>query len=273
MVMVHGAWQGAWSFDAWRPSLSARGWTTHALDLPGNGWPPHGDQPASLQAYADTVIDHLSRFAEPVVLVAHSGGGIVATEVAERVPHRLRAVVYLAGMMLPSGMSFRELIEQVRSTGSFGTRSPSAQALDAQAPDTQALDTQVPDSLAGIAPLLEWNADRSASRVPPQAALSVFLHDCPPEAAQRAAGLLRWQPESGRAICGHWTAARAGSVPRVYVECTRDRSVSLPLQTAMQMLTPGAHRISLDCGHVPQLAMPEVLTEWVHQALGTLLAS
>jgi len=78
MVMVHGAWQGAWSFDAWRPSLSARGWTTHALDLPGNGWPPHGDQPASLQAYADTVIDHLSRFAEPVVLVAHSLGCLLA---------------------------------------------------------------------------------------------------------------------------------------------------------------------------------------------------
>ncbi|MGY4830644.1 alpha/beta fold hydrolase [Sphaerotilaceae bacterium SBD11-9] len=248
IVLIHGAWQGAWAFEAWTALLAARGWVPHAVDLPGNGWPPLGQAPASLAAYTEHVAGVVCQFDEPVVVLGHSGGGITATQVAEAVPQRVAAVVYLAGMMLPSGRRFGDLVR--------GCEAEHAGA-----------------DLRGITPYLELSDDGLTSRVPPQAALDIFLHDCEPAAARRAAALLRPQPESGRAMHPTWTPERAGRVPRVYVECTQDRSVLPVVQQAMQRLTPGAHRIALDCGHVPQLARPAELTERLCAVLDTLLAS
>lgn len=248
MVLIHGAWQGAWAFDAWLPHLAAAGWQAHAVNLPGNGWPPHGDAPASLAAYTAHVAEMLRQFDSPVVLVGHSGGGITATQVAEAVPERVAAVVYLAGMMLPSGGSFLDVVK----------------ACEAEHPG---------ERFDGIVPHLEWSPDRSATRVDVEGAIRTFVQDCEPTAARRAAELLRWQPESGRAMRPIWSAGRAGRVPRVYVECTEDRSVGLTLQRKMQALTPGATRLTLACGHVPQLARPQELTQRLTAALDTLLAS
>lgn len=247
LVLIHGAWQGAWAFDAWRPLLAQAGWTVHTPDLPGNGWGPGADAPASLATYVDQVLALLRGLDGPVVLLGHSGGGITATAVAEAWPERLAAVVYLAGIMLPSGRSHGELL------GELQARQP---GLD----------------LGGIAPHLQWSADRRTTTVPEAAALHIFLHDCEPAAARRAAALLRPQPESGRALRPLWTARRAGRVPRVYVECTQDRSIVPAVQQHFQTLSPGAQRLVLDCGHVPQLACPAGLTAALLPRLDMLLA-
>ncbi|MDH0496358.1 alpha/beta hydrolase [Comamonas aquatica] len=243
IVLIHGAWQGSWAFEAWTPYLHARGWHPHGIELPGNGWGTPG--PASLAAYVDHVCAKLEAIGEPVVLLGHSGGGLIATAVAERAPELVTCIVYLAGMMLPPGMRYAELIRQV----------------SAEYPG---------EDLSGIGARLEWTPGRRFSVVPQDAALEVFLHDCEITAARRAASMLRPQDEAGRAITVHWTASRAGTVPRVYVEARQDRSVPHVLQKRMQELVPGAHRISLNCGHVPQLARPEELTEELLRVLTNL---
>lgn len=246
IVLIHGAWQGSWSFAAWLPLLQAQGWQVHAVDLPGNGWGALADAPASLEAYTAHVVALLDRLAEPAVVLGHSGGGITAAQVAETRPERVAALVYLAGMMLPSGQSYVDVQRHCQLTR------PAA-------------------DLAGIAAHLQWTADRSASSVPADAAQQIFMHDCEPEAARRAAALLRPQPESGRAMRNHLTPERFGRVPRLYVECRADRSLALPVQRLMQSLSPGAQRLSLDCGHVPQLAQPQRLTELLCAALEPLM--
>lgn len=245
LVLIHGAWQGAWSFDAWAPLLRQRGWQVHAVDLPGNGWGPGAHAPASLDAYVDHVAGVLHGLDGPAVLVGHSGGGLTASQVAEALPQRVAGLVYLAGMMLPSGLRFAELLRRC-----------------------QAERPEVP--LAGIGPHLQWDAARRFSQVPEAAALDVFLHDCDPADARRAAALLRPQPEGGRDLANTLSAARFGRVPRIYVECTQDRSIALTLQRAMQAASPGALRLSLDCGHVPQLAQPLLLTERLCPLLAAL---
>lgn len=247
LVLVHGAWQGAWAFDAWRVHLLRAGWAVHTPDLPGNGWGPGADAPASLEAYVDHVLALLRPLDGPVVLLGHSGGGITATAVAQAWPERLAAVVYLAGIMLPSGRGHGELVAELQA------RQP---RLD----------------LAGIVPHLVWSADGRTTTVPVEAALQVFLHDCEPAAARRAAALLRPQPESGRALRPPWTAERAGRVPRIYVECTQDRSIVPAVQQHFQRSSPGAERLVLDCGHVPQLACPAELTAALLPRLDMLLA-
>lgn len=238
IVLIHGAWQGSWAFDAWRPLLEARGWRTLAVDLPDL---PR-DATDGLDRYAAHVAQVLAAEPGPCVVLGHSGGGLTASQVAELVPDRVSALVYLVGMMLPSGMSFAELVA-AQPTGDFG----------------------------GIVPHLERLAGGTMTAVPPAAALAIFLHDCPPEAARIAAASLRPQPEAGRAVAPRTTPERYGRVPRLYVEATQDRSIDIRLQRAMQALSPGAATITLDCGHVPQLAVPELLTDRLCDALDRLL--
>lgn len=242
MLLIHGAWQGSWAWGAWLPELAARGWTYKAVDLPGNGANPSRDAglEVSLQTYVDALSEALAAFDGPVVVVAHSGAGVPASQLAEALPERVACLVYIAGMMLPSGMGYAELV-------------------DASA-------TEVPNA-GGIAPYLQWNDEGSSTIVPPAAALEIFLHDCPAEAALQAAAKLTPQQESGRALLTTLSVERFGSVPRIYVEALRDRSVLLPLQRKMQALVPGAIVRSIDCGHVPQLARPAELAELVCDAL------
>lgn len=248
MLLIHGAWQGAWAWDAWLPHLHTQGWQARAIDLPGNGCDPADRTTAAdvtLELYVAHAARALAEFDAPLVVVGHSGGGIVAAQLAEACPERVAALVFVAGMMLPSGLSFRQLLAE------------------AQAEEPAA-------DFAGIGPHLQWSADGLSSSVPAEAARQIFLHDCEPAAAAAAAARLRPQPERGRAVAPRLSAARYGRVPRIYVEARQDRSIALALQQRMQRRSPGALRLSLDCGHVPQLAAPRTLADAVCAALEAL---
>ena len=59
---------------------------------------------------------------------------------------------------------------------------------------------------------------------------------------------------------------RFDRLPRAYVFCTADRTVTYPLQQAMAAASPCAETFTLDCGHLPQLTRPGALAA----ILGTL---
>ena len=78
VVLVHGAWHGAWCFDRVVPLVQAAGVPVVAIDLPGHGRDPgpltdlHGD--------ATRVVATLDGIKGPVLLLGHSYGGAVITE-------------------------------------------------------------------------------------------------------------------------------------------------------------------------------------------------
>ncbi|MFI8480808.1 alpha/beta fold hydrolase [Pseudomonas sp. NPDC078700] len=246
IVLIHGAWQGSWAFSAWRPFLQDSGWTVHSVELPGNGWGENAQAVASPESYCEHLVTVIENIGESVVLLGHSGGGVIASQVAELIPERIRALVYLAGMMLPNGMSFVDVVKLCSE----------------ERPD---LD------FAGINRYLESSDLDQSSSVPVSAALHIFLHDCSTDAAATAASLLRPQPASGRNMPPQLSDERYGRVPRIYIEATADRSIDIYVQRRMQQLSPGAHVISLDCGHVPQLAQPQALTDALNSKLQRLL--
>jgi hypothetical protein len=55
------------------------------------------------------------------------------------------------------------------------------------------------------------------------------------------------------------TAARFGTVPRVYVECSADRTITLPAQRRMQTRLPCDPVFTLDSDHSPFLSRPAEL--------------
>lgn len=232
VVLIHGAWAGSWVWDGLLDGLRSAGFTPHAVDLPGNG---SDDTPAaavSLDLYASHVCALIDQLEGPVQVVAHSGGGMTATAVAERRAERLAGLSYVAGMMLPSGLSFAEACGELVST----------------APE-----------VSGVGPFLERSADGLGTRVPAEIACALFFHDVQLPQALAAAQRLGIQPDGGRAVVARWTAERFGRVPRLYIECSTDRSVVPAVQRWMQELVPGAERVTLDCGHAPQLAAPDRL--------------
>ena len=101
VVLVHGAWHGAWCFDRVLPLLADAGVPAVAVDLPGHGADPgpvtdlHGD--------ADRVRSVLDGIDGDVVLLGHSYGGAVITEAG--VHPSVRHLVYLCALALDAGES------------------------------------------------------------------------------------------------------------------------------------------------------------------------
>ena len=229
VVLIHGAWAGSWAWDTLLEPLRDNGYEPHPLDLPGVGSWADGAR-TGLDYVADAVTAHIASLDGPVFLVGHSGGGIVATEVAERIPHRIAGVAYVAGMMLPSGSNFGDLCEDLR----------------------------LPEPV-GISAWLQSTPDGSGTSVPPEAAAAVFFHESSAGDAITAARKLLPQLETARLMAPVWTPERFGSVPRLYVEATLDRSVPLVTQRAMQDRVPGARVVTLDSDHAPQLSARKAL--------------
>ena len=104
-VLAHGAWSAAWAWKKVRPLLRARGHELHAPTLTGLGDRGHHASPAvDLETHVSDVVAMLDyEDLRDVVLIGHSYGGMVATGVADRVPERLRQVVYLDAFVPAEG--------------------------------------------------------------------------------------------------------------------------------------------------------------------------
>ncbi|MGW3231160.1 alpha/beta fold hydrolase [Kitasatospora sp. NPDC001095] len=101
-LLVHGAWHGAWCWDPVREALEGDGWRSHAVDLPSANSP--AGRSVGMLDDAQAIRDGLRRIGGPVVVVAHSYGGVPATEAVADAADVVR-VVYVAGFQLDVGES------------------------------------------------------------------------------------------------------------------------------------------------------------------------
>jgi pimeloyl-ACP methyl ester carboxylesterase len=232
-VFVHGAWHRGWSFDALRPLLAEQGHSMSAPDLPGMGGSDAELGAVTLAGWADYIAGICKQAGESVILAGHSRGGIVISEVAERIPDQITSLVYICAMLLPSEMS-REMLK------SLVPPNPNFQAIIR--PDT-----------SGFATLVD-----------PIRAPSIFAQLSLPEAARAAAARLVAEPSAPRLTPLSLTQARYGSVPRHYIECVHDLTIPIGDQRAMQTLQPCATVTSLEADHSPFLSTPQALADALH---------
>jgi pimeloyl-ACP methyl ester carboxylesterase len=104
-VLVHGAWHGSWCWKRVRKSLQAQGHDVFTPTLTGVGERSHLlARDVDLDTHIADV-ENLIRWEElaDVVLCGHSYGGCVISGVADRVPDRIRALVYLDAFVLEAG--------------------------------------------------------------------------------------------------------------------------------------------------------------------------
>lgn len=107
-VLVHGAWHGAWCWQRVVAALSAHGHRVHAVTLTGLGDRAHLLSPLiTLETHVSDVANTiLAEELHEVVLVVHSYAGMLGTAVADRMPERLKHLVYLDAVVPRPGESW-----------------------------------------------------------------------------------------------------------------------------------------------------------------------
>jgi pimeloyl-ACP methyl ester carboxylesterase len=104
VVLVHGAWHGAWCWDGVVAELRARGQSVVAVELPFQGW--RGDVTEARQAIVAAGAGS--------VVVGHSMGGLVVSEAARGV-RSVSQLIYLAAFMLDVGEDTAPLMAEHES--------------------------------------------------------------------------------------------------------------------------------------------------------------
>lgn len=106
-VIVHGAWGGGWAWRGIDSLLTAQGHSVHRPTLTGLGERTHLATPdVGLDTHVQDVVNTiLFEDLDDVVLVGHSYGGMVITGVADRIPGRIRRLLYLDAVLPESGES------------------------------------------------------------------------------------------------------------------------------------------------------------------------
>jgi pimeloyl-ACP methyl ester carboxylesterase len=225
LVLVHGGWAGGWVWERVVPILEADGHVVVAPDLPAHGDDPTPAAEITLETYVRRVTEVVDAQREPVVLVGHSSGGVIITQAAEARPERIRLLVYACAYLPADGQTLLELGQTD------------------------------PDQL--VLPNLEFAPDGVTAMVKADAVREALFADCDETAYNGYVARIRSEPLAVAGTPVQVTPERYGRVPRAYIECQRDRGISLGLQQRMHTATPCHEVISMDTGHMPMYAAPE----------------
>src|SRR3954470_14405347 len=111
-VLVHGAWHGGWCWGKVAAALRSRGHTVFAPTQTGLGERAHlMARSITLDTFVEDIVNVLKfEDLKDVILVGHSFGGPPITGTADRVPERIRQLVYLDAAMLQGGQSVFSLL-------------------------------------------------------------------------------------------------------------------------------------------------------------------
>jgi pimeloyl-ACP methyl ester carboxylesterase len=111
-VLVHGAWHGSWCWKRVRSALQQQGHEVFTPTLTGVGERTHLlAAHVNLETHIQDVLN-LIRWEEldNLVLCGHSYGGMVVSGVADRIPERLRALVFLDAFVPDAGQCLEDFV-------------------------------------------------------------------------------------------------------------------------------------------------------------------
>jgi pimeloyl-ACP methyl ester carboxylesterase len=110
-VIVHGAWGGGWAFREVDGRLTLDGHKVFRPTLTGQGERVHLASPdISLSTHITDIVNVIEyEDLHDIVLVGHSYGGMVITGVADRVPDRIKRIIYLDALLPEDGESLNDV--------------------------------------------------------------------------------------------------------------------------------------------------------------------
>ncbi len=219
VVLVHGLFADGSSWSEVIARLQTKGIQATAVQNPLT----------SLRDAVAATRDVLALQQGPVVLVAHSFGGMILTEAG--VDPSVAAVVYVAARAPDAGEDYTELAKRFPA----------------------------PPASAGIV----WSGDNG--RLSEDAFMRDFAGDVP---ADKARVLYAVQAPFKRALLGDRTTHAAWrSKPSWYAVSTEDRTINPYLQRFMAKRM-GAKTIEVEASHVSLISQPDAITRLILEAAG-----
>jgi pimeloyl-ACP methyl ester carboxylesterase len=229
VVLVHGAWHGAWCWRKLLPGLWTAGHRAFAVDLTGLGARRHLFRPdISLADHvADVVATLEAEELRRAVLVGHSYAGMVITGVADRCADRLSGLVYLDAVVPESGESWSSTHT---ATTQAERRAQISEHGGLVPPDPSAFGLEGADR--------DWVLRRQ----------SLHPGGCYDEPL-------------------HFDAARWARLPRHFIDCTSPALPTIATSRQRARRQPGWRLSELATGHDAMISAPQALAEALAPAL------
>jgi pimeloyl-ACP methyl ester carboxylesterase len=230
-VLIAGAWHAAWCWHKVAPLLESMGHEVLTPELPATG--ADGSDPAAvtLESWAGFVASIVRGLPAPPILVGHSRAGVLISRAAEIATAHVRRLVYLSAYLLSDGESV---------------------AAAARA-----------DAASLVAPNMIPAATGITCRLRSEVIREALFGQCSDEDFAYASARLSPEPLKPLVTPLRVTSGHFGRVPRAYIECAQDRTITLAAQRRMQAALPCAPVITLDSDHSPFLSHAPELAKWL----------
>lgn len=233
-ILIHGSWHSAWNWHRVVPLITAAGHRALAIDLPGMGRDKTPIQDVRMQDTVQQLCALIDQVPGKVTLVGHSKNGIMISQAAEYRPDKIDTLIYLAAYLIPNGKTQREYSMQ--------------------------------DTEGWLKPYVTQHPETKSHTLQPEIYKEGLYHDCEDHIPELAKVLLGHEPVESGITPLQLSEENYGRVPRVYIECTQDRTVTPYLQRRMYTETPCEKVFRMDTSHSPFFSQPQQLTEILLQA-------
>lgn len=222
-VLIPGACHSALCWQRVVPLLEKHGHRVITPELLGIGSDHTPLSQVGVSSWINQIADIVKQQPKPVILLGHSSGGLIISEVAEHVPEKVKLLVYLTAFLIPSGESLAK-IYTIPEGGSFFVH----------------------------------NSDGTSS-IAPDKLISSLYNTTSPEWVERVPSILSPIPSSLFATSLKLTDDHFGTVPRAYIECAQDNALLLTNQRALHGRLSCKYVITLDTDHSPFFSAPSEL--------------
>ena len=226
IVLVHGAWGGAWIWRRVLAPLRAAGHEVHAVTLTGDGERAHLRHAGiTLQTHiADVLALVQAEELRGVLLVGHSYGGMVVTGAADRLldadPGAVRGIVYVDAMVPLPGEGWG----QAHDAETVASRTAAARANDNALPPPDPADMGITGADR------DWLLRRQVAHP-----FGPYREPLPFD-GERWAGL-----------------------PRTFVDCNQPAYPTIAAMRQRVRTLPGFDVVEINTGHCPMVTEPAAL--------------
>ncbi len=226
IVLIHGAWSDASSWNSVIPLLSKQNIEVIAVNLAGHGQDTTSISEITFKTYVDQVKAAIGTRSN-VVLVGHSFAGLIISQVAEEIPAQIKELIYLAAALPHDGDSLLSLAKQ--DPGSHIGRS------------------------------LTIDQDHGQAIIAKEAIADIFAADAPDQVKEYLTTHIKPEPLAPLATPVHLTEKNFGSIRKVFIHTTNDNAISYGAQQHMVAASKVDKVYTLSSSHTPFISMPDQL--------------
>jgi len=257
IVLVHGAFLDASGFAELVHELHEHyDYDVIAHSLPGRPSNPNPNTAGvtlgnpSLATYVAQVQSLIEAVRGRVILVGHSFGGMTISQVAENIPHKIRALIYLSAYLPLNGEDANTLSVGSDPSSSLGTTA---------CPFTFAT---APSTIFGA---FVTGVDLVQPCLGAQFA-KVLCPDCSSALAAQVAASELPEPLEPTATPVTLTEANFGRVRKYYVVTLRDQAVSTQFQGFMLSRQHVEKVYAINAGHLSYITQPSAIADFIDDA-------